>query len=465
MREREERIDATDGGGSPLAAARAYVGIFAAAAQGSELAAVADTIVDVLTSSLDLECARLYVVEGDGGARVLRLLADSSRHSVLALDMPSLPLDAGSPAARVVSEGRSQFVEDTHGLRNGGLDQIDGVGRWRLSVGRQAHATLPLIVHGGVFGALGMDWPVPHEFGAQERARLEGLALAVALAVSTFHEVADGVAPSLPEQSRPTSTVAVSSPTVAVPDPLPAAHGPVTASFLVKDGGALAPAIAVPWGGGSIARLSVAWNMGLAGELWAVFWDIFPYGDDGSIGLLLGTIGSSVGGASAQAALARTALRGAVERGEGLDGAVATLRARISGDSPGVCWTSATVALLQRDCTVLQSHQGGESLMATLRSDGRMVVEDAGLLPLGAAPGTAIASRTDLLLPGDRVVWGCGGLAAPGSAARESLKETLARRGGGESTSAARLLDLAGADRRPAVAMVLDVLDRSAVAD
>jgi hypothetical protein len=103
--------------------------------------------------------------------------------------------------------------------------------------------------------------------------------------------------------------------------------------------------------------------------------------------------------------------------------------------------------------------------MATLRSDGRMVVADAGPLPLGAVPATAIASRTDLLLPEDRVVWACGGLAAPGSAARESLKETLARREGGEETSAARLLDLSAAESRPAVAMVLDVLDRSAAAD
>ena len=453
MSEQGAHADGPDSGPASLRpAARAYAAIFAAVAEGTDLAAVADAVVDALTSTLCLESARLYLLEGATGARALRLLADSSSHSVLALDMPSVPMDADTPAARVVSAGRSEFVEDTHGLRSGGLEHTEGVSRWKRSVGRQAHATIPLIVHGSVFGALGLDWSEPHDFGATERAQLEGLALAVALAVTSFHGEGPATRASAPASRRPGAEPVA---------PVDMGAGVSTAAFVVKESGTLAPACPVPWGGASIAHVSVAWRREPLGQNAAAFWDVFPYGDDGSVAVLLGAIESSAASAAAQAAVARAALRSALEQGAEVRDVLATLGKLVSKDAPGVCWTSATVALLQDRATVLESFHGGESLLATLRSDGRLVIEEPGSSPLGATPRTAIDSRADLLLAGDRIALCAGGLSmAGGSDGADHLRAMLAPVAGQDiGSTAGRLLELGHAEGRPAVAVVLDVLE------
>ena len=460
MSEQDARSDSREDGSASLRpAARAFAAVFGAVAEDADLAKVADVVVGALTSSLRLESARLYVLEDHGGSRALRLLADSSRHSVLALDMPAVPLDADIPAARVASRGRSEFVEDTHGLRNGGLEQVDGVSRWKLSVGRQANATLPLVVHGRVRGALGMDWSEPHDFGARERAQLEGLALAVALAVSSFGEAAPAAAaPSSSPIATGSDAVLVGRADTAQAD---VAAGVSSAAFIVKESGALAPGSPVPWGGASVARVSVAWRRDALGDGAAAFWDVFPCGDDGAIAIVLGAIESSVASAHAQAALARAALRSALEIEADVSSVLATLGRRVSEDAPGACWVSASVAMLQERSTVLESFHAGESLSATLRSDGRLVVVEPGSLPLGATVAGALGSRTDLVLPGDRVAL-CSGGAAAGRASEgsDTVRAALARSAGGDlSHAAAQLLELGQGDGRPAVAVVLDVLE------
>jgi hypothetical protein len=303
-----------------------------------------------------------------------------------------------------------------------------------------------------------MDWSEPHDFGRDERATLEGLALAVGLAVCSFGGGANGSVAAKPAESRPAGMGPaddVSAEEVACV----AARYP-TAEFHVKASGALAPAAPVPWGGASVANVSVAWR-GEPVDHAAAFWDVFPYGEDGSIAVVLGAIESSTEGAPAQAALARAALRSAVEQALDVESVLATLGKRVSGDCPGVSWTSATVALLEGKGTVLESHFGGEAFVATLRSDGRVVIEEPSAVPLGATVLTALSSGTGLLLCGDRVVLSCGGSGASEGAVADRVRGALSKPDDRDGIWVAeRVLDLGPADGRPAVVAVIDVLDR-----
>jgi hypothetical protein len=398
----------------------------AAAACAGSLQGAGSVLVEGIAGALDLESVYLYVIEDDGDAACLRLLAHKGEHSAFMADTPTITLDADLPVVRALLLGRADYDSDPHGLGEP-LEGAPGVGRWRAAIGAQAEATLPLLAQGHAVGSLAMSWHSPRTFSDTDRRELERIASAAALVLDGF---ANGAPSGRSEGTRETATV----------------------SFVVDGEGRVAEGTDDPAAVLSIAAATAC----TCEDGYAAFCEVCAC-SDGRTAIALGVVGASDGSAATHAVEAKRLLCGWM--GHGLEPAAAldALAAWISRDEDParrICAIACIVDTTRRCVTYATTHH---ALAAVLSEEGRFMFDasDAG----DASPAGPATERAAVLLSGDRLALWSGdasGLAADGGPefARLSLAGSPAAAG---SPAVALLRERGAGGCSGEVAVVVDV--------
>lgn len=387
--------------------------------------------VDRVVELLDLSGATLSLVFEREGTLHLEPVASVGAHAAFARDMSARPLETLADVAIAVAEGTPVFVVDSHGLASPASGT--GVSRWRSSVSAHATGVLPVRAWGQTLGVLTVEWPGSRPLADRERRLLESVAGILGVMLSHL----DLQAPHLDEAEADT---------IQPPTETSAFYGVTTDGIVVPLSQGAAKGVP--------AALTVSVVTRAASPDEAPVWDLTPSGRH-SVACVVGTATAGSGTAQSAADRAITTLRSYASQGvspaEGLTYLGHALRAHAADDAR-VSALACTVDVSGPALRLTFSAAG--AVVSAFRSNGgRFTMGLTDRPALGSASVQASAEQHLLLLPGDRVVFASGQVAALDTPEGHAKLQRVLDEAPGDGVKAARTI-LAGIGERNRAATV-----------
>ena len=407
--------------------------------RGAETRAqAAQATLEGLVAAFGASRGLLLLVGGPLDQPSLVPIAAVGAQSALVREMPTIDLRSDADVARVAGGSVPIFRGDVHGMGADDAGRLNGLARWRVGVGVQAEAILPLTAREQVIGVLSLEWSCPQALDAGQRRSLataaestglildvfskEGRAL-VDVRGSTLDEATGGrddsssegesapseppVAPEIPVTAQASSVAERPTPEDEAPvgDDVGSSPPPVMTLTVTTDGLVVPPTTSVAWAGSPRLTVQAVASAGTVGE--AVFWDAFP-ARDGLVAMALGMVRAPNGRSKETAESARRMLRAAAMQGCGPSRGLGLVEGWLAASVPGPAWISAVVCHLDIRMGILAACGVGSTAVASRLADGRSEIQPAPVPPLGSSVGVVLADSYRVLLTGDHVLLCCG---------------------------------------------------------
>ncbi|MBW6468791.1 MAG: GAF domain-containing protein [Coriobacteriia bacterium] len=346
--------------------------------------------VDRVVALLDLSGATLSLVFEREGTLQLEPVASVGAHAAFARDMSARPLETLADVATAVSEGTPVFVVDSHGPASPASGT--GVSRWRSSISAHATGVLPVRAWGETLGVLTVEWPGSRPLEDRERRLLESVAGILGVMLSRLDLKALHVDDAGTDTAEPATE---------------------TSAFY----GVTADGIVVPLSEGAAEGVAAALTVSVVTRAptsdEVPVWDLAPSGRR-SLACIVGTAAAGSGAAQSVAERAIATLHSYASQGvppaEALTYLGHALRARSAADAR----VSALASEVELGGAAIQMSfsAAGAVLSAFQPHGGRFTMGLTDRPALGSASVQASAEQHLLLLPGDRVVFASGQVAA-----------------------------------------------------